>query len=75
MSATRRSNQCDNDRIHSINAPRHDHSATEVIDPESLPGIEMNAARDLIAGQKLVDPYLVCFDEPYDAEKYAIYWT
>jgi hypothetical protein len=41
-----------------------------VLDPEALTGIEMTVGRDPIAQQKLDDPYLVCFDEAYDAEKY-----
>jgi hypothetical protein len=75
MSATLRSNQRDGDKIHGIDAPHHDHSVTKTMDPEALPGIELTAARDSIAGQKLYDPYLVCFDEPYDAEKYAQHRT
>jgi hypothetical protein len=54
-----------------IDVPRQTHPVTKAIDPEALPGIEMAAARDLRVSQKLDDPYLVCFDEPYDAEKYA----
>jgi hypothetical protein len=71
MSTTQRSNQRDNDKIHDIDAPHHDRSVIGAVGPEALPDIEMAAARDSIAGQKLVDPYLVCFDEPYDAEKYV----
>jgi hypothetical protein len=75
MPIPQQSNLCDNDTIHDIAAPHHDHSVTKTIDPEALPGIEMTTARDPVAAQKLDDPYLVCFDEPYDAEKYAKHRT
>jgi hypothetical protein len=75
MSATLRSDQRDNDKIHDIDAPHHGHSVTKTVDPEALPDIEMTAARDPVAAQKLDDPYLVCFDEPYDTEKYARHRT
>jgi len=39
------------------------------LDPEALTSIELTAAPGPGAQQKLDDPYLVCFDETYDAEK------
>jgi hypothetical protein len=75
MSISRRSILCDDNTIHDIDAPRQTHPVTKAIDPEALPGIEMAVARDLRASQKRDDPYLVCFDEPYDAEKYGKRWT
>jgi hypothetical protein len=75
MSTTHRSNPRDNDMIHEIAAPHYDHSVTNTIDPEALSGIELTAACDSVTGQKLDDPYLVCFDEPYDVEKYARHRT
>ena len=38
-------------------------------DREALADIEMSAASELAVGQKRDDPYLVCFDPVYDAEK------
>lgn len=37
------------------------------IDPEALPSIEMTAAHE--SRTKRDDPYLICFDATYDAEK------
>jgi hypothetical protein len=74
MSAKQRMNQRDNDEIHKIDAPRQDKPLTGTLDSEALAGIELTAARDSIPVQKLDDPYLVCFDEPYDAEKYGKHW-
>lgn len=39
------------------------------LDPEALKSIELTAAPGRDAQQKLDDPYLVCFDQAYDAEK------
>jgi len=38
-------------------------------DPEAVTSIELTAASDPTTQQKRDDPYLVCFDEAYDAEK------
>lgn len=43
--------------------------ASGALDPEALTSIELTAAPDAITQQKRYDPYLVCFDEDYDAEK------
>lgn len=53
-----------------IKTPCHDQPTNEATDPEALMGIEITDARDLSASQKQDDPYLVCFDGAYDAEKY-----
>lgn len=39
------------------------------IDPEALQGIELTAARE--SRTKHDDPYLICFDATFDAEKCA----
>ena len=43
--------------------------ANGALDPEALTSIELTAAPDLSTPQKRDDPYLVCFDEAYDAGK------
>ena len=43
--------------------------ATGAQDPEALTGVEMTTINDANTQQKRDDPYLVCFDESYDAEK------
>ena len=45
---------------------------TGASDSEAQTGIEMTAGRNPSAQQKRDDPYLVCFDEVYDAEKYDV---
>jgi len=44
-------------------------STTAMPDPEAVTSIELTAASDPTTQQKRDDPYLVCFDEAYDAEK------
>ena len=45
---------------------------TGASDSEAQTGIEMTAGGNPSAQQKRDDPYLVCFDEVYDAEKYGV---
>jgi len=42
-------------------------AATTTIDPEALAGIELEAPHKANDGRN--DPYLICFEEPFDADK------
>jgi len=42
---------------------------TTMTDPEALVGIELAAATRTKANDARNDPYLVCFDEPFDVDK------
>lgn len=44
-------------------------STTAMPDLEAVTSIELTAASDPTTQQKRDDPYLVCFDVVYDAEK------
>ena len=41
----------------------------DTLDPEALTSIELTTAPGPDTQQKRDDPYLVCFDEAFDAEK------
>jgi hypothetical protein len=42
---------------------------TNMTDPEAVVGIELAAATQTKANEGRNDPYLVCFDEPFDADE------